>query len=249
MLGVFAVIALGVIIIRATKDLPGTEEVQQYKPAVMSRVHAGDGKLIAEYGIEKRVFVPIGSIPKEIQYALVASEDKRFYTHDGFDPKGFTRAMLANVKHVVKKERMEGGSTLTQQVARHFLKDVGKDRDANRKIREIIMARRIEKVISKDEILELYLNDMYFGRRAYGVAGASLNYFNKPLDELTLGEMAYLAGLVKGPNNYQPEKNMQKALNRRNYVLTRMAADGYITARTSRHRQARRACDKRPFIR
>ena len=137
--------------------------------------------------------------------------------------------MLANVKHAIKNERMEGGSTLTQQVARHFLKDVGKDRDANRKIREIIMARRIEKVISKDDILELYLNDMYFGRRAYGIAGASLNYFNKPLDKLTVGQMAYLAGLVKGPNNYQPNKNMQKALNRRNYVLSRMLEDGYIT--------------------
>ena len=228
-LGVFGLIALGVIIIRATKGLPGTEEAQQYSPAVMSRVHAGDGKLIAEYGIEKRVFVPIESIPKEIQHALVSSEDKRYYTHDGFDPKGLARALLANVGHVLKKERMEGGSTLTQQVARHFLKDVGKDRDANRKIREIIMARRIEKVISKDGILELYLNDMYFGRRAYGIAGASLNYFNKPLDELSLGQMAYLAGLVKGPNNYQPDKNMEKALNRRNYVLSRMLEDGYIT--------------------
>ncbi len=135
--------------------------------------------------------------------------------------------MLANIKHKLKGERLEGGSTLTQQVAKHFL--VGDERNLERKIRDIFIARRIEKAISKDEILELYLNDVYFGRRAYGIAGASLNYFNKPLDKLTLGQMAYLAGLVKGPNNYQPENNMQKAINRRNYVLGRMAEDGYIT--------------------
>jgi len=226
-LGLFAIIFVGVFIIRSTRDLPTLEAVQQYSPAVMSRVHAGDGKLIAEYGIEKRVFVPIESIPKQIQHALVASEDQRYYTHDGFDPKGFTRAMIANLKHKLKGERLEGGSTLTQQVAKHFL--VGDERNIERKIRDIFIAKRIEKAISKDEILELYLNDVFFGRRAYGIAGASLNYFDKPLDKLTLGQMAYLAGLVKGPNNYQPEDNMEKAINRRNYVLSRMVEDGYVT--------------------
>ncbi|MEE9271919.1 MAG: penicillin-binding protein 1A [Robiginitomaculum sp.] len=225
--GVLAILFAGIIVIRATRDLPSIDSLGEYSPSVMSRVHAGDGKLIAEYGIEKRVFVPISSIPKGIQYALVASEDQRFYQHDGFDPRGFVRAMVANVKHVIKKERMEGGSTLTQQVAKHFL--VGNEREIDRKIREIFIAKRIEKAMSKDKILELYLNDMYFGRRAYGIAGASLNYFNKPLDNLTLGQMAYLAGLVKGPNNYQPSKNMEKAINRRNYVLGRMVEDDYIT--------------------
>ena len=226
-LGLFAVIFIGVFIIKSTRDLPTLDALRDYSPAVMSRVHAGDGKLIAEYGIEKRVFVPIESIPIDIQHALVASEDQRFYTHDGFDPRGFTRAMIANIKHKLKGERLEGGSTLTQQVAKHFV--VGDERNIERKIRDIAIARRIEKAISKDEILELYLNDVFFGRRAYGIAGASLNYFNKPLDDLSLGQMAYLAGLVKGPNNYQPEKNMEKAINRRNYVLGRMAEDGYIT--------------------
>ncbi len=226
-LGIFAVIFVGVFIIRSTRDLPTLEAVQEYSPSVMSRVHAGDGKLIAEYGIEKRVFVPIESIPIQIQHALVASEDQRFYTHDGFDPRGFARAMVANVKHKLKGERLEGGSTLTQQVAKHFL--VGDERNIARKVRDIFIARRIEKAISKDEILELYLNDVFFGRRAYGIAGASLNYFDKPLDKLTLGQMAYLAGLVKGPNNYQPENNMERAINRRNYVLGRMTEDGYIT--------------------
>ena len=225
--GLFGLIFAGVYTIRATKDLPSLTALQEYSPAVMSRVHAGDGKLIAEYGIEKRVFVPIQSIPKQIQHALVSSEDQRFYTHTGFDLKGFTRAMIANVGHLLKKERFEGGSTLTQQVAKHFL--VGNERKIDRKIREIFIAKRIEKAMSKDQILELYLNDVFFGRRAYGIAGASLNYFNKPLDDLSLGQMAYLAGLVKGPNNYQPDRNMQKALNRRNYVLSRMALDGYIT--------------------
>ncbi len=226
-LGVFSLIFTGVFIVRAVRDLPTLEAVQQYAPAVMSRVHAGDGKLIAEYGIEKRVFVPINAIPIQIQHALIASEDQRFYTHDGFDPRGFVRAMRANIGHKLKGRRLEGGSTLTQQVAKHFL--VGDERNVARKIRDIFIAKRIEKAISKDEILELYLNDVYFGRRAYGIAGASLNYFNKPLDKLSLGEMAYLAGLVKGPSNYQLDKNQDRAINRRNYVLNRMAADGYIT--------------------
>ena len=226
-LGVFALIFLSVFIIRSTRDLPSIEALQEYSPVVMSRVHAGDGKLIAEYGIEKRVFVPIESIPKKLQYALVASEDQRFYAHNGFDLKGFTRAMIANLGHVLRNERLEGGSTLTQQMAKHFL--VGNERKVARKVREIFIARRIERAISKDEILELYLNDVFFGRRAYGIAGASLNYFNKSLDELTLGQMAYLAGLVKGPNNYQSDDNMDKAISRRNYVITRMFEDGYIT--------------------
>jgi len=232
-LGIFGLIFIGVFVIRATKDLPTIEALKEYTPAVMSRVQAGDGKLIAEYGIEKRVFVPIESIPKQIQHALVSSEDQRFYTHSGFDSKGFARAMSANVKHKItdiftgERTRLEGGSTLTQQVAKHFL--VGNERTIVRKIREIFIARRIEKAITKDEILELYLNDVFFGRRAYGIAGASLNYFNKPLDELSLSQMAYLAGLVKGPNNYQPDDNMEKAINRRNYVLNRMAIDGYAT--------------------
>ncbi len=226
-LGLCALVFIIIFVIRATRDLPSLEVLRDYSPAVMSRVHAGDGKLIAEYGIEKRVFVPISSIPKDIQHALVASEDQRFYKHNGFDPKGFSRAMLANIKHKLKGQRLEGGSTLTQQVAKHFV--VGDARNIERKIRDIFIAKRIEKVFSKDQILELYLNDVYFGRRAYGIAGAALNYFNKPLDDLSLGEMAYLAGLVKGPNNYQIADNYDRAIARRNYVLSRMVEDGYVS--------------------
>ena len=229
-LGLVAAVALFVFIVRATKDLPSIEVLAQYKPPEMSRVHAGDGKLISEFRTEARVFVPIESVPKQLQHAFVAAEDQRFYSHDGFDEKGFARAMVANIGHVMRKERLEGGSTLTQQVAKNFL--VGNERNIDRKIREVFIARRIEKAMDKDHILELYLNDIYFGRGAYGVAAASLNYFNKPMKDLTLAEIAYLAVLPKAPSNYQIGDPVKKtrALNRRNYVLGRMVEDGYADA-------------------
>ena len=215
-----------VYFIRATKDLPSIEVLAEYKPAVMTRVHAGDGKLIAEYAKEHRVFVPIESIPKELQHAFVAAEDQRFYSHDGFDERGFARAMIANIGNKLSGRRLEGGSTLTQQVAKNFL--VGNQRTIDRKLREIVIARRIEKAMDKDHILELYLNEIYFGRRAYGIAAASLNYFGKPLKDLDLAEMAFLAVLPKAPNNYNPETKKERALARRNYVLDRMVDDGYV---------------------
>lgn len=224
-LGIFAF----VYVVKATKDLPTLEVLKEYKPPVMSRVHAGDGKLISEFRTEARVFVPIESVPLKLQHAFVAAEDQRFYTHDGFDERGFARAMVANVGHVLNDRRLEGGSTLTQQVAKNFL--VGNQRNIDRKIREVVIARRIEKAMSKDQILELYLNDIYFGRGAYGVAAASLNYFGKPMKDLTVAEMAYLAVLPKAPSNYQiydPVKK-ERALNRRAYVINRMVEDGYIT--------------------
>jgi penicillin-binding protein 1A len=224
---VIMVISIFVFVRNATKDMPSIESLAKYKPPVMSRVHAGDGKLISEFRTEARVFVPIASIPKQLQYAFVAAEDKRFYSHNGFDEKGFLRAMWANISHVLNNERLEGGSTITQQVAKNFL--VGNERNITRKIREIVIAGLIEEALSKDLILELYLNDIYFGRGAYGVAAASLNYFGKPMKDLSLNEIAYLAVLPKAPNNYQvtnPTKKA-KALSRRNYVLTRMLEDGY----------------------
>ena len=224
-LGLALFIFCVIYFIRATKDLPSIEVLSEYKPAVMTRVHAGDGKLIAEYAKEHRVFVPIESIPKQVQHAFVAAEDQRFYQHDGFDERGFARAMVANVGHKLKGERLEGGSTITQQVAKNFL--VGNQRTIDRKLREIVIARRIEKAMDKDHILELYLNEIYFGRRAYGIAAASLNYFGKPMANLDLAEAAYLAVLPKAPNNYNPETQKDRALARRNYVLTRMVEDGY----------------------
>ncbi|MGB0906737.1 MAG: penicillin-binding protein 1A, partial [Maricaulaceae bacterium] len=219
-----------VFVIKATKDLPSIDTLKSYKPPVMSRVHAGDGKLISEFKKEARVFVPIQTVPKALQHSFVAAEDQRFYEHGGFDAKGFTRAMVANIGHVMRKERLEGGSTITQQVAKRF--KVGSARTVERKVREVVIARRVEKALSKDQILELYLNENYFGRGAYGVAAASLNYFGKPMKELDLAEIAYLAVLPKGPANYQvgdPKKKV-RALRRRNYVLTRMVEDGYADA-------------------
>ncbi len=214
--------------IRVTKDLPSVKTLSEYKPPIMTRVHAGDGKLIAEYAEQHRVFVPIESIPKEIQHAFVSAEDQRFYQHDGFDERGFARAMVANVKHKLKGERLEGGSTITQQVAKNFL--VGNDRTIARKLREIVIATRIEKALDKDHVLELYLNEIYLGERSYGVAAAALNYFGKPLEELTLSEMSYLAALPKAPNNYKLDTKKDRAISRRNYVLDRLVADGHITA-------------------
>lgn len=229
--GLILSVSVFVYIMKATKDLPTLEVLKNYKPPVMSRVHAGDGKLISEFRTEARVFVPIESVPLQLQQAFVAAEDQRFYTHNGFDEKGFARAMVANIGHVIKGRRLEGGSTLTQQVAKNFL--VGDQRNVDRKIREVVIAHRIEKAMNKDQILELYLNDIYFGRAAYGVAAASLNYFGKPMKDLALEEMAYLAVLPKAPSNYQvsdPAKK-ERALNRRAYVINRMVQDGYATLR------------------
>ncbi len=227
--GVVCCVLVFTYVVRVTKDLPSVQVLGEYKPPVMTRVHAGDGKLITEFKKEARVFVPIETVPKSLQHAFVAAEDQRFYQHDGFDEKGFARAMVANIGHVIRNERLEGGSTITQQVAKNFFND---DRTVARKIREIVIAGRIEKAMDKDHILELYLNEIYFGRGAYGVAAASLNYFGKPMKDLDLADLAYLAVLPKAPNNYQvtnPE-DKQRALRRRNYVLTRMVEDGYADA-------------------
>jgi len=237
--GILVAIFAVVFFVRATKDLPSVETLSDYRPAIMSRVHAGDGKLISEFKKEARVFVPIETIPKKLQHAVVAAEDQRFYEHSGFDLRGFTRAMIANVGHVMNGRRLEGGSTITQQVAKNF--KVGNARTVERKLRELVIARRIEKALSKDKILELYLNENYFGRGAYGVAAASLNYFGKPMKDLELADVAYLAVLPKGPANYQvgdPVKK-ERALTRRNYVLGRMLIDGYATESDVREAQSK----------
>ncbi len=227
--GLIAAIVIFVFIVRSTRDLPSVQSLSEYSPPVMSRVHAGDGKLISEFRTEARVFVPIETVPTNLQRAFVSSEDQRFYTHNGWDPKGLLRAALTGVPKYLQGKRVGGTSTITQQVAKNFL--VGDDYSIRRKVREIAIARRMEEALSKDEILELYLNDNYFGRGAYGVATASLNIFGKNMDQLTLGEMAYLALVVKGPSNYELDVPVEKdrALARRRYVLGRMVDDGYIT--------------------
>ena len=228
-LGLLGLLFVTIVVIRWTSDLPTLEAVREYKPPVMTRVHAGDGKVIAEYSKQARVFVPIESIPKELQHAFVAAEDQRFYTHGGWDPIGLTRATLQAPIRKMRGQRIGGTSTLTQQVAKNFL--VGDDYSLKRKVREIAIARKLETVFDKNEIMELYLNEIYFGRGAYGVAAASLKHFGKPMDELSLAEMTYLAAVPKGPNNYRldNERGFERAKNRQAYILGRMVEDGYVT--------------------
>jgi len=211
-----------------SKDLPDYTVLKDYRPPILSRVYAGDGRLLSTIAAEQRVFVPIGSVPKRVTDAFISAEDKDFYTHIGIDPEGILRAGL-NYFHKVKQGKRAGGaSTITQQVAKNFL--LGDEYSFSRKIREAILAIRIERALSKDRILELYLNQIFLGNRSYGVAAAAQNYFARALDELTIAEAAYLAALPKAPNNYHPTRNHEAALARRNWVIGRMLEDGKITA-------------------
>lgn len=209
------------------KGLPDYTQLQDYEPPVMTRVHAGDGQLMAEYAIENRVFVPIKAIPQRVMRTFLAAEDKNYYDHIGIDPMGVARAIVINLKNIGKGRRLVGASTITQQVAKNFL--LTNEVSYVRKIKEAILALRIEKVLSKDRILELYLNEIYLGYGSYGVAAAALNYFDKSLGELNIEEMAYLAALPKAPNNYHPIKRTQKAVERRNWVIDRMTIEGVIS--------------------
>ncbi|MBE1236726.1 penicillin-binding protein 1A [Phaeovibrio sulfidiphilus] len=213
---------------RYSADLPDYQALEKYEPDITTRVLASDGRLMAEYATEKRIYVPIDAMPDRIRKAFIAAEDKNFYTHSGVDFVAMVRAMGQNVESLGSGRRPKGASTITQQVAKNFLLTPAPTLD--RKIKEAILAFRIEQAFSKDYILELYLNEIFLGMRSYGVAAAALNYFNKSLDELTLGETAFLAALPKGPNNYHPERHPEAAKARRDWVLQRMQEDGYITA-------------------
>ena len=204
-------------------DLPTLEKLKDYSPPTATRLYAGNGKLLIEYATEKRVFVPLQAIPKRVQQAFISAEDKNFYNHSGVDFFGIMRAALKNVT----EGKMEGASTITQQVVKNFL--LSRERSYERKIKEALLAFRITKAMPKDKVLELYLNDIFLGWRSYGVAAAALNYFNKSLDELTLEEAAFLAGLPKAPSAYDPRKKYEEAKIRRDYVIGRMLSDGYIT--------------------
>src|SRR5689334_2000641 len=194
----------------------------------MTRVHAGDGSLLAEYAKERRLYLPIQAIPKLVINAFVAAEDKNFYQHPGVDISGIGRAAVLFIENYGSGRRPQGASTITQQVAKNFL--LSNELSFQRKIKEALLALRIERTYSKQKILELYLNEIYLGYGAYGVAAASLLYFDKSVHELTIAEAAYLAALPKGPNNYNPFRRHDAAVDRRNYVIDRMAEDGYITA-------------------
>ena len=220
--------ALVYVIWDVAKGLPDYKQLASYEPPVMTRIHAADGSLLAEYADERRLFVPINSVPKRLIQAYISAEDKTFYTHGGLDWRGIAAAGIRYVQvKLTGKGQIVGASTITQQVAKNFL--LSNEQTIERKLREAIIVQRIEAAFSKDQILELYLNEIFLGLNSYGIAAASLNYFGKSLNELSLDEMAYLAALPKGPNNYHPFKHKERAIERRNWVLQQMFDNGYIT--------------------
>ncbi|WSH66783.1 penicillin-binding protein 1A [Rhizobium ruizarguesonis] len=225
----FLVAAAGVAIYLANvaKDLPDYAVLNSYAPPVTTRVHAGNGALMAEYAKEKRLFLPIQAIPDRVKAAFLSAEDKNFYNHPGVDLTGLGRAILVNLQNFGSGRRPVGASTITQQVAKNFL--LSSDQTIDRKIKEAILSFRIEQAYNKDKILELYLNEIFFGLNSYGIAGAALTYFNKSVTELTVAEAAYLASLPKGPANYHPFRHPEAALERRNWVIDRMVENGYVS--------------------
>ncbi len=210
-----------------SKDLPDYSQLQDYEPPVMTRVHAADGSLVAEYARERRLYIPIQAVPKLVINAFLAAEDKNFYEHGGLDFFGIARAALNYAQNFGSSRHPQGASTITQQVAKNFL--LSNEVSFTRKIKEALLALKIERTYSKDKILELYLNEIYLGLGAYGIASASLTYFDKGVNELTVPEAAYLAALPKAPNNYHPFRARERALERRNWVIDQMAQDGFIT--------------------
>ncbi|WP_027486237.1 penicillin-binding protein 1A [Allorhizobium undicola] len=231
--GLACVAALGIAAVAAlylasvTRDLPDYEVLSQYAPPVTTRIHAGNGALIAEYAHERRLFLPIQAIPDRVKAAFLSAEDKNFYSHPGVDLYGLGRAVLVNLQNFGSGRRPVGASTITQQVAKNFL--LSADQTMDRKVKEAILSFRIEQAYSKDKILELYLNEIFFGLNAYGIGSAALTYFDKPVTELTIAETAYLASLPKGPSNYHPYRHTQAALERRNWVIDRMVENGFVS--------------------
>lgn len=246
---VFLGCALGLayVIYDISKDLPDYKQLATYEPKVMTRIHAADGSLLAEYAQERRLFVPVNQMPKRLLQAFISAEDKTFYEHGGLDWQGIAAAAVryAQVK-MTGRGQIVGASTITQQVAKNFL--LTNERSITRKLKEAVLVERIEQAFSKDQILELYLNEIFLGLNSYGVAAASLNYFGKSLDQLSLEEMAYLGALPKGPNNYHPFKQKERATERRNWVLLQMKENGYITEDEMKAAQAKPLeVNPRPF--
>ena len=225
--GAIGLFVLVLFLYRMTSTLPDYHHLTNYTPPVMSRAHAGDGGLIAEYAQQRRLFVPIDVVPEHLINAFLAAEDKNFYDHFGLDLAGIVRASGQNVINVLTGRRLEGASTITQQVAKNFL--LSSDVTLERKLKEAVLALRLERTLSKRQLLELYLNEIYLGMGSYGVAAASLKYFGKPLSDLTVAEAAYLAALPKAPNNYHPFRRRDRAITRRNWVIERMMENDYIT--------------------
>jgi penicillin-binding protein 1A len=209
-----------------SRDLPDYSQLQDYEPPVMTRVHASDGALLGEYSKERRLYLPIQAMPKLVTNAFLAAEDKNFYEHGGIDFTGMARAAVVYAQNFGSNRRPQGASTITQQVAKNFL--LTNEVSFTRKIKEALLAMRIERAYSKDRILELYLNEIYLGLGAYGIAAASLVYFDKSVNELTIAEAAYLAALPKAPGTLHPVRNRDRSTERRNYVIDRLLENGWI---------------------
>jgi penicillin-binding protein 1A len=227
-LALAGLVALSVYVYVVTRGLPGVDTLKNYNPPITTRVYASNGTVIGEYARERRIFVPIAFVPRLVIDAFISAEDKNFYSHPGVDVGGIARAALKDVYNVMAHKRLQGASTITQQVAKNFL--LNSQVKFSRKIREALLALRIDAAYPKDKILELYLNEIFLGQNSYGVAAAALNYFGKSLDQLTIGEAAFLASLPKAPANYDPRFHLKAATDRRNWVIGQMEDNGYITA-------------------
>jgi len=226
--GVVAVAAGFALVQHYGADLPDHETLTHYQPAMMSRVYAGDARLLAELATERRIFVPYSAVPEVVKRAFISAEDQNFFDHKGVDPIAIARAAIFDLMQYGTGKRPIGASTITQQVAKNML--LSNEVSIRRKVREALLAFRIEQTLSKERILELYLNEIYLGLQAYGVAAAAQSYFNKALDELTLPEAAFIAALPKAPNNYNPFRFPEAGRARRDWVLDRMAEDRAISA-------------------
>ena len=224
-LGLF--VSIIVILWTYSNKLPDYKFLKNYKPSVSSKLYSGGGELVSDFSSEKRIFVPYKSIPKKIIYAFLSAEDKNFFSHPGVDARGIIRAVLRNISNIIYEKRLEGASTITQQVAKNFL--LSNEVSLNRKIKEAILAFRIERALSKERILELYLNQIYLGQGAYGIASASLEYFDKPISKLDYAEASLLAALPKAPSKYNPFKNIDLAKYRRDLVIRNLYDNSYIS--------------------
>jgi len=223
-LGLF--VSIIVILWTYSNKLPDYKFLKNYKPSVSSKLYSGGGELVSDFSSEKRVFVPYNTIPKKVIHAFLSAEDKNFFSHPGVDARGIIRAVLRNISNIIYEKRLEGASTITQQVAKNFL--LSNEVSLNRKIKEAILAFRIERALSKERILELYLNQIYLGQGAYGIASASLEYFDKPISKLDYAEASLLAALPKAPSKYNPFKNIDLAKRRRDLVIKNLYDNSYI---------------------
>ena len=224
-LGLF--ISIIVILWTYSNKLPDYKFLKNYKPSVSSKLYSGGGELVSDFSSEKRIFVPYNAIPEKVIHAFLSAEDKNFFSHPGVDARGILRAIYRNISNIIYEKRLEGASTITQQVAKNFL--LSNEVSLNRKIKEAILAFRIERALSKERILELYLNQIYLGQGAYGIASASLEYFDKPISKLDYAEASLLAALPKAPSKYNPFKNIDLAKYRRDLVIKNLYDNSYIS--------------------